>query len=586
MMTVREARGFIKKYTLFKHKERKKEMKGKITALFMAMALTAGCLAGCGNSENGAASGSSTGSDSGAQSGEASEAADAGEELEDIADIVVAYPMTYAPQDVQTVEDALNEITEAKINTHVTLSPFDLGTYNEQINLMISGSEKLDAMVTFFYGSTEFTSMASQNQLEPLDDLLAEYGQGILETLPEQYMATTKINGQTVGVPVYKDNVATVYLAMRTDILDKYNLTEQAQNIQSVDDIEAILQTVKDNEPSLVPMFVQKDMGVLTQGMFLTGDLDDVVIYEPLYQEQIVSIPEDDPTVAQAVYDTEYYKDAVVKMHDWYEKGLLFRDSATTELVSTTAISSNTAFAMVFAAENATMMSTVQDCGYEMTVIPLAYQNVTSQKISQLDWVIPVTSTEPEAAMKFMNLLYTDADVVNLLNYGVEGVHYVKNDNGTISFPEGKDMNSVGYYGNLSFFIGNQYLSYVWDNYDPDTRAKSLEINENATYSPLIGFTFDSSAFANEISAVSNVVAEYHNTLVSGMAEDPEAMLEEFRNKLNDSGMPTLVAGVQEQLDAWIAENGLQTSDSAAASEAAAETDAQADTAQTTEETE
>ena len=63
-------------------------------------------------------------------------------------------------------------------------------------------------------------------------------------------------------------------------------------------------------------------------------------------------------------------------------------------------------------------------------------------------------------------------------------------------------------------------------------------------------------------------------------------MLEEFRNKLNDSGMPTLVAGVQEQLDAWIAENGLQTSDSAAASEAAAETDAQADTAQTTEETE
>ena len=102
-------------------------MKGKITALIMAMALTAGCLAGCGNSENGAASGSSTGSDSGAQSGEASEAADAGEELEDIADIVVAYPMTYAPQDVQTVEDALNEITEAKINTHVTLSPFDLG---------------------------------------------------------------------------------------------------------------------------------------------------------------------------------------------------------------------------------------------------------------------------------------------------------------------------------------------------------------------------------------------------------------------------------------------------------------------------
>ena len=238
-------------------------------------------------------------------------------------------------------------------------------------------------------------------------------------------------------------------------------------------------------------------------------------------------------------------------MHDWYEKGYVFKDSATTELTSATAISSDVAFAMVFAAENATMMSTVQDCGYDMTVLPLAYQRVTSQKISQLDWVIPVTSTEPEAAMKFMNLLYTNADLVNLMNYGVEDVHYVKNDNGTFSLPEGKDASSVGYYGNLSFFIGNQYLSYVWDTYDPDTRAQSKEINDNAQYSDLIGFTFDSSEYANEISAVTNVVAEYQNALITGIS-DPAKALSEFRNKLDSSGMQKLVDGIQEQLDAWL----------------------------------
>ncbi len=548
-------------------------MKGKITALILSVTLAAGCIAGCGQSEKNAQNkGDSSAPAQNEQSGDAA-ADDTGaspEDTEDIADIVVAYPMTLAPQSdqLEAVEEALNAITESKIHTHVTLSPFDLGTYNEQLNLMISGSEKLDAMATFFYGSTEFTSMASQNQLMPLDDLLAEYGQGILETLPEQYMGTTKINGETLGVPVYKDNVTTVYLAMRTDVLEECGLTEQAQNIQSVDDIEAILQAVKDSGSSLVPMFVAKDLGILTQGMYLTGDLDDVIIYEPLYQEQIVAFPSADPTKAQGQYYTDYYEDAVVKMHDWYTKDLLFKDSATTELTNTTAISSDTAFAIVFAAENATMMSTIQDCGHDMTVVPLAYQNVTSQKISQLDWVIPVTSSEPEAAMKFMNLLYTDADVVNLLNYGVEGVHYVKNDNGTISLPEGKDMNSVGYYGNASFLIGNQYLSYVWDNYDPDTRAQSLEINENATYSPLIGFTFDSSGYANEISAITNVVAEYSNLLVSGMADDPVATLADFRKKLDDSGMQTLIAGVQEQLDAWLSENPIDT-DGASGTQAA-----------------
>lgn len=532
-------------------------MKGKITALILTVTLIGGCIAGCGNQENAAGSGADN-STSGTQEGnlpdESGEEAAAGTQEEDTAEIVVAYPMTYAPQDVQTVEDALNKITVAKINTEVTLMPFDLGTYNDQINLMISGGEKLDAMVSFFYGSTEFMSMASQNQLEPLDKLLEEYGQGILETLPEVYMNTTKINGNTLGVPVYKDNVATIYYAMRTDILDKYNLTEQAQNIKSVDDIEAILQIVKDNEASLVPLYCQKDQGVLTCGCFLTGDIADVITYDPLYQEQIVAFPGEDPYTAVDVFHTDAYEAAVTKMHDWYEKGLVFKDTATSELTQATSISTDTAFSMVFAAENATMMSTIQDCGYDMTVIPLAYQTVTSQKISQLDWVIPVTSTEPEAAMKFMNLLYTDADVVNLLNYGVEGIHYVKNDNGTISFPEGKDGNSVGYYGNLSFFIGNQYLAYVYDNFDPDTRAKSKEINDNATLSPLLGFTFDSSDYANEISAVTNVVAEYHNSLISGMS-DPATELQAFREKLDSSGMQTLVAGVQEQLDAWVSEN-------------------------------
>ena len=32
----------------------------------------------------------------------------------------------------------------------------------------------------------------------------------------------------------------------------------------------------------------------------------------------------------------------------------------------------------------------------------------------------------PEAAMDFINLIYTDSDVANLINYGIEGIDYVK----------------------------------------------------------------------------------------------------------------------------------------------------------------
>ena len=38
-----------------------------------------------------------------------------------------------------------------------------------------------------------------------------------------------------------------------------------------------------------------------------------------------------------------------------------------------------------------------------------------------------------------MEILYTDKDVCTLLADGIEGTHYVVNDDGTISFPEGKN---------------------------------------------------------------------------------------------------------------------------------------------------
>ena len=526
-------------------------MKQKVMAGILSVCMISGLAAGCGNSEPAQ---STAGETSAASEVAGTEAAQNQSEFaDDPAEIVVVYPTTYATPDLQMVEDAVNEITLDKINVMVDLQTFELGNYNDQINLMISSGEKLDAMPTFFFGSTEFTSMAAQKQLMPLDDLLEDYGQGILDTLPADYLETTRIEEEIVGVPVYKDNVNTTYFAMRTDILDKYGLTEQAQNIQSVDDMEAIFKVIEENEPNLVPVFVTKDTGILTWGGYMYDTIDNAMSYEPFWQEYIVGF-DDAPENVQSVFHSEYYEKAVEKVHEWYEAGYVYKDSTTTELTNTTAIANNVAFSMVFSAEYGTVMDTVQNCGYDMTLVALSSQPITSQKIRQIDWVIPVTSTEPEAAMQFINLLYTDEQIVNLLDYGIEGVHYIKNEDGTISLPEGADPASMGYYGNMSFMIGNQYLSYVWDNYDPDTRQKSLEINNTARKSPNLGFTFDSSAYANEISAVTNVITEYSSSLVCGIA-DPATTLPEFREKLDNSGMSVLVDAVQEQLDAWVAQN-------------------------------
>ena len=65
----------------------------------------------------------------------------------------------------QRVQDAINELTVEKINTEVTLLPIAIGSWSQQINLMIAGGDALDLLPTFYYGSGTFDSMRSSNQL-------------------------------------------------------------------------------------------------------------------------------------------------------------------------------------------------------------------------------------------------------------------------------------------------------------------------------------------------------------------------------------------------------------------------------------
>ena len=136
-------------------------------AVLTAAACLAGCLAGC----------SGSGSDSGSK--ESSK-----EESTEIKDITWMYAQMSGmiPEDLQKVEDALNEITEEKIQVHVNLNPVSFADYQNQISLIMASQEKMDIITTA--GSNIWSALLSQRQLTPLNDLLDEYGADIKDTVP------------------------------------------------------------------------------------------------------------------------------------------------------------------------------------------------------------------------------------------------------------------------------------------------------------------------------------------------------------------------------------------------------------------
>ncbi len=81
---------------------------------------------------------------------------------EDMADIIIVYPtMSTIQPGLSAVEDAINEITESEINTHVSLRMIEVGNYDQQMNLMMSSGEQVDLAITMPAGPSSFATVTS-----------------------------------------------------------------------------------------------------------------------------------------------------------------------------------------------------------------------------------------------------------------------------------------------------------------------------------------------------------------------------------------------------------------------------------------
>lgn len=516
----------------------------KFAAIGLSISMLSSLILGCGNSET--QSSTDVVSSAGTENTDGEKAV-----LEDTPEITMTFFTAVEPSqsELQLVENAINEISESQINVHVNLLPISMGNYDQQINLMIAGNEQLDLMATFFAGSSTFSSMQAQNQCMPLNDLLDEYGQDIVGLFDEDILATCSKDGEILGVPMYKDNVNNIYLSMRTDVLEQLGLTEEAQEISSISDLEKIYTTVVENT-DLIPIASARAAGPFhSLNVLFTGDFEDGIVFSKMANEYIGTLSTDPDTVVN-LYDTPEYKASVELVKDWYDKGFVYKDSETSTDSNYTLIAGGKFFSTIFPGENATKNSTIASCEYDMTTIEIFSKPVESSSYNTNTWVVPVTSREPEAAMEFLNLMYTNKEIIDLLNYGIEGTDYVVKEDGTYGYPEGVDSTTVGYHIDMTWLFGNQYLAGVWEGDDPDTREISMELNENAERAENFGFAADVSQFGTEIAGITSAVNEYAGGLQNGTV-DVDSALEAFNEKLTAAGMGTVVEDVQQQLNLW-----------------------------------
>ncbi|MFC5530679.1 ABC transporter substrate-binding protein [Cohnella yongneupensis] len=508
-------------------------MRKKSTAIAATMVLASSLtLAACGdknsgNDSNGAASPAGS-------SPAASQSASGAASLKPY-NLTMYFPGSAQP-DQKKVEAKMNEYLKDKINATIELKPIDWGAWGDKMNLMIASGEEADIIFTAAWNG--YSTNVAKGAFLPLDELLQSNGQDILKTLDPLFLEGSKINGKNYGVPTNKELAATKGLALRKDIVEKYNI--DLSQVKTIADMEPIFKLIKEKEPKMIPYYMfgpENGVNMINQWDYM-GD------------SSVPGIVIKDQTSTQVVneLDLPETKERINMIRDWYLKGYINQDAATTKVFPGDQMKAGNVFAKAESLKPGKDAELTASTGLPWIQIELAGPTISTGDTTGSMLAISRTSGDPERAMMFINLLHTDKYLNNLLNFGIEGEHYDKKSDEVIDTTKGAKTYNLG----SSWMFGNQFLNYLQPNEDPQKWDKFKAFNASGKASPAIGFTFDSEPVKSEIAAVVNVNSQYQTALYTGSV-DPEEAMAKYTAKLKDAGVDKIIAEKQKQLDAYLA---------------------------------
>ncbi|MGO4183670.1 ABC transporter substrate-binding protein [Paenibacillus sp. TAF43_2] len=450
--------------------------------------------------------------------------------------ISLVYPGT--PQtDEKKVEEALNKLLTEKINATIDLRPIDWGAWDDKINLMVASREEVDIVFTAQWNG--HAKYVAKGAFLDLGDLIDKYGQGIKDSLDPAFLEGAKISGKNYGVPTNKELAAAGGIVYRKDVTDELGI--DMSNVKTPEDLDAVYAVVKEKKPELIPLYTTA--GAFNSHFFANYDfLGDSTIPGAILKDK-------DDTKVMPMEQLDRYKQYLNLTRDYFKKGYINADAATTQVASADAWKAGNVFSTIEPmkpGKDAEIASASNLTG-KLAQIMMTEKTVATSETAGSMLGISSTSKDPDRAMMLINLLHTDKEINNLLNFGIEGDHYTRS--GEIITATG---NTANYNPGSAWMFGSQFLNYVWNTEDPDKWAKFKEFNQNAKVSPGLGFVFDSEPVKSEVGALANVIRQYQRALETGSV-DVDKTLAEYDKKLKEAGVDKVVAEKQKQFDAFLA---------------------------------
>ena len=475
---------------------------------------------------------------------------------------LVFYVMGDAPADEQAVEDAINEILLEKVNATIDMQFSTWTDFQQKYSLELTAGS---ADLIYIANWLNYGQLATSGAFEELDDLLDQYAPELKATVGDANLNMCKVDGKIYAIPCTWAEYVSNGLKYREDLREKYDLPVP----NSLENFEAYLLGIQENEPNqpLLAVTTEESQG------FLTG-FDAAWIFNMKYPwvnanglPYGLAANYDTPSDVYDYWWSDDFVEDVKLMKKWADLGF-WSKSALSDTNNSESYKNGLCVAEI-AGQNPNKQITaindfINDGHDDWKTEYIAYGEVTGViypgHATQNGTAIVRGCKNPERALKVLELLMTDQELNNLIQAGIEGVHYELDEQG-IYHNLNPESPTFAYEGFNTWALRNGdykllqetdvVLNEMFEKYD------ALSAKTKFPYTDIYnGFSENYDAYQAERTAVSNVMKQYLAPLQAGLVDDVDAAVEEFRQKMTDAGIEACREGFKEQWAAYCDEYG------------------------------
>lgn len=433
--------------------------------------------------------------------------------------------------DHSEMEQQLDQYIYEKLGFHVDMEYLEYQSYGQEMSTYLLQDHFPDVYLVI--DDSDYQMLLKDGYLLPLNSLLRDYGKELSSVCSEQALHShTDEEGVCYAIPCIHGRGFTVGFEYRVSIAEKYGL--DMEHISSLDDLTEVFAALKEQNPEITPL-----------------GWTSYRAWDTLYDSLGVLMNMGQSDKIENLYETEEYEKLCLLISEWREKGyMLNTDYVQQDFSSYVKLSD--VFGKLADYTPSMQWTDGIEGREEFRCIPLSGNTIMSNAYKRNCWVISSETEYPRFAMEFLNLLYTDKTLPNLLAYGIHQKDYEFTDSNCdeIHLFAAEDISYEKPIKIRNYLVGNQFLCYRMEGFPKDIWEQSIAYDYNASVSEGYGFEFDNTPVAEQIVLCQKVVELYEPLLMYGTPEVKE-ILALFRKELKDAGIDDIIAEKQRQFNLW-----------------------------------